>query len=142
MRSGRKWSFRTKRFKVSLYLERLHGYQYDGDDPDGETQSQLDSGELIAFDSRVEVELDGQVIGENHLGGSVYKDGEESEFWTAHRDPDPANRNCTIMRASHPAGPRVSICHYFPEMVSEAISEARCYVRDMTVPPYIREGGR
>lgn len=137
MRTGTVWSFRTKRFRVSLIIERERGYQYDGDDQDGETQAELDSGELVAFNSRVEVELDGNVIGTDALFGSVYKDGEESDFWTDHRNPNPDNRNTLAMKER-----RVCICHYFPDMVREAISEARCYVRDMTIPPYIREGAR
>jgi len=142
MKDGRVWSFKTRQFRVSLILQRNWRYQYDGDDPEGETQAKLNSGEYVAFDSRVEVEWEGQVIGENHLGGSVYSADNVSEFWTAHRDPDPMNRNCSIMRANHPSGPRVSICHYFPGMVEEAISEARQYIRDLPAVPYIREGAR
>lgn len=132
------WQFKTDRFRVSLFVARDRNYRYDGDDEDGETQSKLDSGELVAFDSVVQVELDDKVIAENHLGGSVYAADEVSDFWTAHRDPDPMNRNCTTMRDAHPAGPRVSICHYFPGMVSEAIAEAREYVEQMTIPPRMR----
>lgn len=45
------------------------------------------------------------------------------DFYAGHRDPDPMNRNCTIMRAAR--GDNVVICHYFPGMVSQAIGEAR-----------------
>lgn len=131
------WQFRTKRFRVALQIERDNGYQYDGEDEDGETQAKLDSGEYIAFDSRVIVELDGEEIGSDSLGGSVYADGEESDFWTAHRSVDPMNRNCSIMRAAH--GGNCVICHYFPDMVRLAIAEAREHVRQLAVPPYIRE---
>lgn len=31
------------------------------------------------------------------------------------------------------------ICHYFPDMVREAIAEARSYIRGMNDLPYIRE---
>jgi len=75
------------------------------------------------------VQLDGTIIGADLLGGSVYKSGEESDFWTAHRDPDPMNRNCSIMRAK--AGKPVAICHYFPEMVRAAIAEARDHLADI-----------
>lgn len=136
MRSGTKWKFRTKRFRVELVLERDPHYRYDGDDPDGETQAKLDSGEFVAFDSRVVVELDGEEIGSDSLGGSVYADGEESDFWTSHRDSDPMNRNCSIMRA---VNGRCVICHYFPDMVRSAIAEAREHVRQLKAPPYIRE---
>jgi len=132
------WTFSTARFEIKLRLEHIDGYQYDGDDEDGETQAQLDGGELVAFDSSVEVWLDDECIGRSSLGGSVYGHSNFHEFWTAHRDPNPANRNCTSMRGQHPAGPNVSICHYFPDMVHEAVQEARQYVRAMQGPPRIR----
>ncbi|WLJ71174.1 hypothetical protein [Sphingomonas phage Carli] len=134
------WQFKTKRFTVSLYLKRDRNYTYDGDDEDGETQAKLDSGEFVAFDSTVEVELDGEVIAHNTMGGSVYSADEVAEFFTAHRDPDPMNRNCSIMRAAR--GANVVICHYFPGMVAEACEDARAHVRDMTVPPFVRESAR
>lgn len=117
------WKFETARFRVEFAIAYDYGYKYDGDDENGETQAKIDSGEYVAFDSRVRVLLDGRVVGEDHLGGSVYAQGEESEFWTAHRDRDPMNRNCSIMREAK--GGNVCICHYFPDMVSSAIGEAR-----------------
>jgi hypothetical protein len=132
-----KWRFRTKRFTVRLEISQTPGYQYDGEDPDGETQAKLDSGEYVAFESAVIVELDGEEIASDTLFGSVYSADSMAEFWTAHRDSNPMNRNCSIMRAEH--GNFASICHYFPSMVAEAIAEAREHVRAMTVPPYIRE---
>lgn len=119
------WSFKTARFTVKLKIAEDRGYRYDGDDPTGEIQAKLDRGEYIAFDSCVAVALDGLEIASDCLGGSVYAADEVSEFWTAHRDPNPMNRNCSIMRARHPAGPMVSICHYFPDMIAQAIAEAR-----------------
>lgn len=134
------WQFRTARFTVALFVERDGSFKYDGDDPDGETQDRLDSGEFVAFNSRVIVELDGEEIAADYLGGSVYEYDRVSEFWTNHRDPDPMGRNCSIMRAKK--GANVAICHYFPGMVSAAISEARDYVRAMPVPPRIRESAQ
>jgi hypothetical protein len=126
MRSGIKWSFETARFRVELELMRDRGYRYDGEDEDGETQRKLDSGEYVAFDSCVRVLLDGEEIASDWLGGSVYADGEEPQFWTAHRDSDFTNRNCSLMRIAR--GSNVCICHYFPDMVRQAISEARAYI--------------
>jgi hypothetical protein len=60
-------------------------------------------------------------IGADVLGGCAYKT--VREFYTSHRDPDPMNRNCSIMRATK--GQNVVICHYFPDMVQQAIAEAR-----------------
>jgi hypothetical protein len=128
------WKFETARFTVSLQIEEDYGYQYDGDDEDGETQAALDSGEYVAFNSRVVVELDGLEIASDWLGGSVYAANSMDEFWTAHRDPDPLNRNCSVMRAAR--GSNVVICHYFPDMVREAVRAARDYLRSV---PQMRE---
>lgn len=114
------WQFRTARFLVTLELEHMDGYEYDGDDENGETQAALDSGELIAFDSKVTVYLDGNEVGADYLGSSVYGADNFREFYTAHRDSDPNNRNTLAMKASG----RV-ICHYFPDMVRSAIADAR-----------------
>lgn len=123
------WTFKTARFAVSLQIAQDHGYQYDGDDENGETQAALDSGEMVAFDSRVIVELDGLEVGADHLGGSVYYANDMADFWTAHRDADPFNRNCEEMRATN--GQNCSICHYFPGMVQEAIEQARERIGEM-----------
>lgn len=117
------WSFRTARFAVYLEVTPDYGYQYDGDDEGGETQAKLDSGEYVAFDSRVTVHLDGQEVGSDSLGGSVYAADEVDTFWTDHRCPDPLDRNCSIMRKAR--GTNVVICHYFPDMVHQAIADAR-----------------
>lgn len=131
MKQGEVWSFKTKRFEVSLILERDRGYQYDGNDEDGETQAKLDSGKYVAFNSCVQVTLDGERIADSWLCGSVYSAEDYSEFWTAHRDSDPLNRNCTIMRRAWRGGgdpdAKVSICHYFPGMVAEACKAARAH---------------
>ncbi len=125
------WSFETARFRVTLDIAEEFGCQYDGDDENGETQAALDSGEYVAFDSIVRVYLDGREIGADGLGGSVYTANEVSEFWTAHRDKDAMNRNCSIMRGKR--GDNVVICHYFPDMVRIAVAEARKALS--SVPP-------
>lgn len=117
------WEFNTTRFCVRLDVAHEIGFEYDGDDEGGETQAKLNSGEYVAFESRVVVNIDGHDIGHDYLGGSVYNASTMSEFWTAHRSNDPMNRNCSIMRAKR--GEKVCICHYFPGMVTEAIAEAR-----------------
>lgn len=110
------WRFQTARFEVQLRIERDHNYCYDG----------------VAFDSEVRVLLDGDEIASDHLGSSVYAASKESDFWTAHRDSNPMNRNCSIFRAVHP---NTSICHYFPDMVRSAIKDARVAIGRR---PYIR----
>jgi hypothetical protein len=135
MREGLVWRFSTARFNVDLLIEQEHDYQYDGDDEGGETQSALDSGELVAFNSYVLVTLDGREVGRDTLGGSVYAADEVEQFWTAHRDPaDAANRNCLATKARG-----ICICHYFPDMVRSAIGEARRTVRARNPLPYIRD---
>lgn len=129
--TGEVWSFISGRFTVSLHIELEEGYRYDGDDEDGETQAALDSGEFVAFTSEVQVHLNGALIGANSLGGSIYSAGDMSDFWTAHRGSDPMDRNCSIMRAAR--GHNVSICHYFPGMVSEAIADARAWLDETGV---------
>lgn len=136
MRSGTAWKFETARFTVRLELRRDFNYRYDGDDENGETQRKLYSGEYIAFDSRVIVELDGEEIASDSLGGSVYGRADYKDFFVDHRCSDPMNRNCTIMRAAR--GQNVVICHYFPGMVAEAIRQAREHLRSTKPLPYIR----
>lgn len=127
------WTFETARFSVALEITREYNYQYDGDDEDGSIQDAIYRGELIAFDSAAVVRLDGRVIAVDHLGGSVYAAGEVERFWTDHRDSDPMNRNCSIMRAAR--GGNVVIGHYFPDMVRIAIGEARNALANV---PYLR----
>jgi hypothetical protein len=111
------WSFAIGRVCVEFAITQDMNYRYDGDDPDGEVQAMLDSGEMVAFDSDVRVLVDGEEVGTDSLGGSVYYFGKESEFWTAHRDPDPKNRNCFAND--------YKVGHYFPDMIREAIKDAR-----------------
>ena len=125
------WQFTIGRFTIRAHIES----RYDLDlcwCETGETAAKLDSGEWQAFDTWVTVEINGRVIGEDSLHGSIYAD--PMEFFTDHRSADPMNRNCTIMRAAwrgegNPDA-KVSICHYFPDMVRTAISEARDWMRD------------
>ena len=96
----------------------------------GETAANLESGLWEAFDTKVSVLLNGVEIGADWLCQSIYAD--PTEFFSSHRDPDPMNRNCTVMRAAwrgegNPDA-KVSICHYFPGMVSQAIAEARQWI--------------
>ena len=124
MTSETVWTFTAGRFEVALQIVPEYGYQYDGDDPEGEVQSKLDSGEYIAFGSIVTVSLDGVTIGEDSLWGSVYDADDQSEFWTAHRTSPPEYRNTLAQRAHG----RV-ICHYFPDMVASAVGQARAFLK-------------
>ena len=99
------WSFETARFRVELQISEDAGYRYDGDDEDGSTQESLDSGELIAFDSRVVVTLDGREVGFDSLGGSVYAPANAPDFWQAHRTSSADYRNTLAMKEK-----RICIC--------------------------------
>lgn len=127
------WTFETARFRVALEITREYNYQYDGDDEDGSIQDAIYRGELIAWHATVVVRLDGRVIANDYLGGSVYGADEVDHFWTDHRCADPMNRNCSIMRAAR--GGNVVICHYFPDMVRTAVDEARKALANI---PYLR----
>lgn len=59
-----------------------------------------------------------EYLGHDCLGGCSYRSF--NEFVTSHRCADPENRNTLAMKARN-----VSICHYFPDMVREAIAAAR-----------------
>lgn len=140
------WSFHTPNFRVQLEIETDYNYRYDGDDEDGSTQAALDAGDMVAFNSAVVVYLncpsfpDDVELGRSSLCGSVYYRGQEREFWTAHRDPNPDNRNCTLMRAKR--GQNVSMCHYFPGMVQDAILEARANFAKLQLPRLTAGRGR
>lgn len=114
------WQFSIGRVTVALHIEPVDGYEYDGDDENGETQAALDSGEYVAFDSMVTVSINGHVVGSDSLCGSVYAADDIAEFWQAHRTSEPEYRN-TLANAAR----KRCICHYFPDMVRQAIADAR-----------------
>lgn len=122
MRRKLLWKFDTAQYRVALWAEP------EDIDPKGcfefpEDVAFASDGEpahwfcavVTVTHRKTKVEL-----GRDLLGGCSYSSFEE--FYTSHRDNDPMNRNCTIMRAKHG---NCTICHYFPSMVSEAIRCAR-----------------
>jgi hypothetical protein len=114
------YEFRTGRFSIRADIRYSDCPDLSFDET-GETAEKIESGEWTAFDTRVSVWLNGAMVGEDWLCESIYAD--PSDFFTDHRSVDPMNRNCSIMRAAK--GGNVSICHYFPAMVSQAIADAR-----------------
>lgn len=122
------WSFKTRNFTVRLNLEPE--YEPIDVDDDGETAEAVERGDYLYFCAVVEVRYHGCTIGENVLGCCIYESAED--FYASHRDRDPMNRNCSVMRA---ARGNVVICHYFPDMVRQAIAEAR---KTLLGTPYIR----
>lgn len=77
--TGLLWCFKTDRFAVYWETERSNE-KYDGDDVDGSIQRDLDSGDLIMFDSKVYVEFDGVEIASDYLGCSVYDPDKVKDF--------------------------------------------------------------
>lgn len=118
------WSFHTRNYVVTLRLD-----PEDMDPADSfEFQDDIDAvrnGNVLWFCAVVEVQSKRSswrhVIGRDVLGGCAYRTAEE--FYTSHRDPNPLNRNCSAMRAA--SGANVVVCHYFPDMVRQALADAR-----------------
>ena len=118
------WRFATNRFEVELQVWPETFPPEDVMDSK-ETIDAVHNGELEWFSARVVVLLDGDLeIAYDSLGCCVYVDADE--FYTAHRDPDPMNRNCTIMHAEK--GEDIFIGHNFPDMVRGVVADARRYV--------------
>lgn len=98
------WRFETARLVVKWEITP----DYDVDlswDETGETRDNLESGLWQCFLSRVRVALDGRVIGEDYLGGSIYE------------NPSDFRDHIGMNARGHGS--------YFSGMVREAIREAR-----------------
>ena len=87
-----------------------------------EARAGLISGRYVGFCARARVlDAEGNVLATDYLGNCIYKSLQE--FASGHRDPDPLNRNCSLMRQAR--GQDMIICHYFPDMVRIVCDEAR-----------------
>jgi hypothetical protein len=67
------------------------------------------------------LDAEGRLLADDTLGNCIYLTLDE--FATSHRDADPMNRNCTLMRQAR--GQNVIICHSFPDMVRVVCAAAR-----------------
>lgn len=114
------WTFRTLNYTVEALIHPEVEDPLDVFD-DEETVSSISNGSLTWFWVEVMVVKNGYEVGTDTLGCNVYKNPED--FFADHRDPNPMNRNCTLMRAAK--GENVVICHYFPDMVRQAVMDAR-----------------
>ena len=84
------------------------------------------SGRYVGFCARAQVlDAEGHVLAADHLGNCIY--ASLHEFASGHRDADPLNRNCSLMRQAR--GQNVVICHYFPDMVRIVCEAARVTLR-------------
>lgn len=120
------WEFETVNYRIALELSP------EETDPKDLFQFQEDidaihNGDVAWFAASVVVYKKGHEIGRDALGGCAYKTAEE--FYTSHRNRDPMNRNCSLMRAAR--GDNVVICHYFPDMVRLAIEDGRRTLTDL-----------
>jgi len=130
VRNRANWMFETERFLIGLFadpeetdpndqFEHSEDVDFALEDTDGHWFCAVVRVFLKSGDEQGLLELGSAV-----LGGCSYNSVEE--FYTSHRDPDPANRN---MLANKDAN--ICICHYFPDMVREAIWEARKTLKSM-----------
>jgi hypothetical protein len=115
------WTHETARFLIALHIEPEEMDPADSFERDDDIEA-VRNGEVEWFSASVEVYgPEGELLGRDTLGGCAYDS--VRQFYTEHRCADPMNRNCSIMREAR--GSNVVICHYFPDMVRNAISEAR-----------------
>lgn len=110
------WQFQTARMVVEC------GYTPE-EDPDlswadDETNAQLESGGLVNVTFWVKVRVGRMVVGTSSLGNSVYAD--PRDFAREHFGLRPLSRRDGVTYGS-----------YFPDMVREAIHEARRTLKDM-----------
>lgn len=124
----RMYEFTIGRFTIAADIRLSDDFDLSWDD-DGETRANLESGLWEAFDTKVSVSCNGVEIASDWLCQSIYAN--PSEFFSDHRSADPMNRNCSIMRAAN--GDNVSICHYFPDMVRNAVNEARAWLANSRI---------
>lgn len=119
------WTFATDRFVVEIHAIEEDTDPADSFEFDDDIAFARSGNPSTWFEAVVVIRDIGSqyVVGCSTLGGCSYNSFQE--FYQSHRDKDPMNRNCTVMRVSQ--GQNVSICHYFPDMIREAIRDARAY---------------
>ena len=101
------WTFQTKQFTVALAI--APDDDFDSSWMDEAELNDYRAGDLVAFSSRVEVTCNGFCVGSDYLGGSVYRRGEQAEFWT------------------------IGTRDYFVDMVREACRQARMTMRALPI---------
>lgn len=114
------WTFKTAQYEIRLIAHPEDTPPEDAFEFEDDIES-VRNGDVEYFCAEVAVYKNGHKIGSDYLGACAYRTFKD--FYTDHRDPDPMNRNCSIMRQKQ--GDNVVICHYFPGMVKQAIDDAR-----------------
>lgn len=102
--SEKMWEFSTKNFHVIATVEPDENVDVSFDDTNT-TRDNLESGKWTAFATWVRVYYRGAEVGSDCLGGSIYE--HPRDFFSEHR------------------GSRGQWGSYFPDMVRQAIKEAR-----------------
>ncbi len=124
MRYSELWRFETARFTV--LLECAPEGDPDLSWADAEMLEKLESGVYVNVTFRVRVMVDGRQIGCDYLGNSIHADVED--FRREH-----------IGLAAKSLADGVSYGSYFPDMVRQAIGEARMtLIGERANPVYIR----
>lgn len=108
--------FRTKNFRVVATISPDDDVDTSFDET-GETADKLQSGEWEAFQTAVTVYYRGAELGADYLGGSIYAN--PADFFKEH-----------IGLAAKSRADGCNYGSYFPDMVREAISEARKALAD------------
>lgn len=135
------WQFDTANFRVLCHVEPedmdpADSFQFEED------IEMIRAGRVAWFCAFVSVwygDAESNLVYLSHdcLGGCAYDSTQE--FVSGHRDADPLNRNSSVMRAAR--GESVAICHYFPGMVSGAVSDARKELARLRAAPAPRAAG-
>lgn len=107
----RMWTFKIGRFTLHADITPSDQLDLSWDDT-GEVREKLDSGEFYAFDTKVSVWQNGVEIASDWLCQSIYADA--ADFFTEHYGCKPLGYGS-----------------YFPDMVRQAISEARDWLADV-----------
>jgi|SRR6185312_2272160 len=114
------WTFETARFAVEFHaepedLDPADSFEFP---EDIEFATSGDPEHWFGAAVYVRDKATGEIIGRDYLGACSYNSF--LEFYTSHRGKDPENRNILAMKARNTV-----ICHYFPDMVRQAIADAR-----------------
>lgn len=117
------WQFETRNFRVVASISPDDECDTSFDET-GETRDKVRSGEWTMFETAVRVYFRDAEIGADYLGGSIY--AEPRDFFREH-----------IGLAAKSRADGVNYGSYFPDMVREAIGEARKALADT---PRMRKG--
>jgi hypothetical protein len=124
------WYFHTRHFSVELHAEPETAPDLSWDET-GETQANVESGLWSCVCFRVRVMYGGRTIATDYLGDSIYAD--VHDFYRQHREGGDENRNCLATKTRN-----VVVCHYFPDMIRNAVAGARASMLALPCPPRMR----